>query len=75
MKVQHKNNNNNNNNRVPGAAGGSGKLDSSNQPRHTQGREKSRPNNKMLWERIGKLKTWKLKTKSKTYIAHENGNV
>ena len=45
MKVQH-----NNNNGVPGAAGGSGKLDSSNQPRHTQGREKSRPNNKMLWE-------------------------
>ena len=54
-KVQH-NNNNNNNNGVPGAAGGSETLDSSNQPRHAQGREKRRPSTQMLWElKINKI--------------------
>ena len=47
---KYNNNNNNNNNRVPGAAEGSKKLGSSNQPRHTQGREKRRPSTLMLWE-------------------------
>ena len=30
---------------------GVAKLDSSNQPRHTQGREKRRPSTLMLWEK------------------------
>ena len=51
MKKNNNNNNNNNNNRVPGAAEGSKKLGSSNQPRHTQGREKRRPSTLMLWEK------------------------
>ena len=38
-------------NRVPGAAGGSKKSGSSNQRRHTQGREKRRPSTLMLWEK------------------------
>ena len=51
MKGAVHNNNNNNNNHVPGPAGGSEKLGSSNQPRHTQGREKRRPSTLMLWEK------------------------
>ena len=43
-KVQH-----NNNNGVPGAAGGPESSFPAIRPRHTQGREKRRPNDKMLW--------------------------
>ena len=39
------------NNRVPSAAGGGGKLGSSNQPRHTQGRNKRRHSTLILWKK------------------------